>query len=57
MQLIKNIEQRKQTIIRVCEAIIRRQKEFLDRGIDELRPMMIKEVAPPAGPWTASEKK
>jgi RNA polymerase sigma-54 factor len=49
IQLIKNIEQRKQTIIRVCEAIIRRQKEFLDRGIDSLRPMMIKEVAEEVG--------
>ena len=49
IQLIKNIEQRKQTIIRVCEAIIRRQKEFLDKGIDHLRPMMIKEVAEEVG--------
>jgi RNA polymerase sigma-54 factor len=49
IQLIKNIEQRKQTIIRVCEAIIRRQKDFLDKGIDELRPMMIKEVAEEVG--------
>jgi RNA polymerase sigma-54 factor len=49
IQLIKNIEQRKQTIIRVCEAIIRRQGEFLDKGIDHLRPMMIKEVAEEVG--------
>lgn len=49
LQLIKNIEQRKQTIVRVCEAIIRRQQEFLDRGLDYLRPMMIKEVAEEVG--------
>jgi RNA polymerase sigma-54 factor len=49
IQLIKNIEQRKQTIVRVCEAIIRRQTEFLDKGIDYLRPMMIKEVAEEVG--------
>ncbi|HEV2177483.1 MAG TPA: RNA polymerase factor sigma-54 [Terriglobia bacterium] len=49
LQLLKNIEQRKQTIRRVCEAIIRRQTEFLDRGIDHLRPMMIKEVAGEVG--------
>ncbi len=49
IQLIKNIEQRKQTIIRVCESIIRRQREFLDKGIDCLRPMMIKEVAEEVG--------
>lgn len=49
LQLIKNIEQRKHTIVRVCEAIIRRQQEFLDRGLDYLRPMMIKEVAEEVG--------
>jgi RNA polymerase sigma-54 factor len=49
MQLLKNIEQRKQTIIRVCEAIIRRQTEFLDKGLDYLRPMMIKDVAHEVG--------
>jgi RNA polymerase sigma-54 factor len=49
IQLIRNIEQRKQTIIRVCDSIIRRQKEFLDSGIDHLRPMMIKEVAEEVG--------
>lgn len=49
IQLIKNIEQRKQTIVKVCEAIIRRQGEYLDKGIDFLRPMMIKEVAEEVG--------
>jgi RNA polymerase sigma-54 factor len=45
VQLLKNIEQRKHIIVKVCEAIIRRQTEFLDRGIDQLKPMMIKDVA------------
>ncbi|MBI3697453.1 MAG: RNA polymerase factor sigma-54, partial [Acidobacteria bacterium] len=49
IQLMRNIEQRKQTILKVCQAIIGRQKEFLDRGIDSLRPMMIKEVAEEVG--------
>ncbi len=49
IQLIKNIEQRKQTIVKVCEAIIRRQGEFLDKGMDALKPMMIKEVAEEVG--------
>ena len=48
-QLIKNIEQRKQTIVRVCDVIIRRQQDFLEKGIDHLRPMMIKEVAEEVG--------
>jgi RNA polymerase sigma-54 factor len=49
IQLIKNIEQRKQTITKVCEAIIRRQFEFLDKGLDALKPMMIKDVAEEVG--------
>jgi len=49
MQLIKNIEQRKQTILRVCYSILERQREFLDHGIDHLKPMMIKEVAEEIG--------
>jgi RNA polymerase sigma-54 factor len=49
IQLIKNIEQRKQTIHKVCYAIIGRQGDFLDRGIDHLKPMMIKEVAEEIG--------
>ncbi|MBS1835888.1 MAG: RNA polymerase factor sigma-54 [Acidobacteria bacterium] len=49
LQLIKNIEQRKQTIVKVCQAVIRRQNEFLDQGLDFLRPMMIKDVADEIG--------
>src|SRR4029077_3209821 len=49
VQLIKNIEQRRQTILKVCYAIIGRQRDFLDQGIDMLKPMMIKEVAEEIG--------
>ncbi|HEX4810866.1 MAG TPA: RNA polymerase factor sigma-54 [Bryobacteraceae bacterium] len=49
LQLIKNIEQRKQTILRVCQTVIRRQTDFLEYGIDHLKPMMIKEVAEEIG--------
>ncbi|MGB8772374.1 MAG: RNA polymerase factor sigma-54 [Candidatus Korobacteraceae bacterium] len=49
IQLIKNIEQRKQTILRVCYSILARQRDFLDHGIDSLKPMMIKEVAEEIG--------
>jgi len=49
IQLIKNIEQRKQTITKVCYSIVARQQEFLERGIDQLKPMMIKEVAEEIG--------
>ncbi len=49
IQLMKNIEQRKQTIQKVCEAIKRRQYEFLALGLDFLKPMMIKDVAEEVG--------
>jgi RNA polymerase sigma-54 factor len=42
IQLIKNIEQRKQTITKVCYCIVTRQQDFLEKGIDQLKPMMIK---------------
>ena len=49
IQLMKNIEQRKQTILKVCESIVRRQMDFLAQGLDFLKPMMIKEVAEEVG--------
>ena len=49
IQLMKNIEQRKNTILRVCQSIVRRQTEFLEGGLDHLKPMMIKEVAEEIG--------
>jgi len=49
MQLMRNIAQRKSTILRTCEVIVRRQGEFLELGVEALRPMMIKEVAEEIG--------
>jgi RNA polymerase sigma-54 factor len=49
IQLLRNIEQRKNTILRTCEVIVRRQADFLERGEEGLRPMMIKEVAEEIG--------
>jgi RNA polymerase sigma-54 factor len=49
LQLIRNIEQRKNTILRTCESIVRRQGEFLERGVEYMKPMMIKEVAEEIG--------
>ncbi|KAF0248596.1 MAG: RNA polymerase sigma-54 factor [bacterium] len=45
VDLLKNIEHRKQTIYKVCESIVRRQREFLDRGVEYIRPMMLKDIA------------
>ena len=49
IQLLRNIEQRKNTIVRTCESIVRRQAEFLEHGEQSLKPMMIKEVAEEIG--------
>jgi RNA polymerase sigma-54 factor len=49
IQLLRNIEQRKNTIVRTCEVIVRRQQEFLEHGVNALKPMMIKEVAEEIG--------
>jgi RNA polymerase sigma-54 factor len=49
MQLMRNIAQRKSTILRTCEVIVRRQQDFLEVGVEGLRPMMIKEVAEEIG--------
>ncbi len=49
LQLMRNIEQRKNTILRTCEAIVRRQYDFLEHGVECLKPMMIKDVAEEIG--------
>lgn len=49
LQLMRNIAQRKSTILRTCEVIVRRQQDFLEKGIEALHPMMIKEVAEEIG--------
>jgi RNA polymerase sigma-54 factor len=49
IQLLRNIEQRRQTIRSVCNSIVTRQTGFLGHGIEHLRPMMIKEVAEEIG--------
>ncbi len=43
--LIKSIEQRQQTIYKVVEMIIRRQKDFFEYGKKFLKPMTLKEIA------------
>jgi RNA polymerase sigma-54 factor len=49
IQLLRNIEQRKNTIVRTCDVIVRRQTDFLEHGVEALRPMMIKEIAEEIG--------
>jgi len=49
VDLLKNIEHRRQTIYRVCQSIVERQTDFLDKGIEHLKPMMLKDVAEDIG--------
>src|SRR5713101_1443814 len=49
VDLLKNIEHRRQTIYRVCNSIVDRQRDFLDHGIEHLRPMMLKDIAEDIG--------
>jgi RNA polymerase sigma-54 factor len=43
--LIKSIHQRQKTIYRVMESILRYQREFFDKGIAHLKPMVLRDVA------------
>lgn len=45
LELLRSIEQRQQTIYRVCLSITRRQEEFLEKGWLYLKPLLIKEIA------------
>lgn len=47
--LIKSIHQRQQTIFKVTESIIKFQTEFLDHGVDKLKPLVLREVASDIG--------
>jgi len=43
--IIKTIEQRRRTMIKVMEAIVREQKDFFERGAIALRPLTLQQVA------------
>jgi len=43
--MIKSIEQRNRTIVKVAESIVRFQREFFDHGITHLKPLILKQVA------------
>jgi len=47
--LIKSVHQRQRTICRVVECIVKFQREFLDHGLEYLRPMVLKDVAAEIG--------
>lgn len=43
--LIKSIQQRQKTIYRVTESIVRFQREFFDRGINSMKPLILRDIA------------
>jgi RNA polymerase sigma-54 factor len=43
--LIKSIHQRQRTIYKVARSIVGFQKEFLDKGVSHLRPLVLRDVA------------
>jgi RNA polymerase sigma-54 factor len=49
VDLLRNIEHRRQTIYKVVESIIKRQREFLDKGVQYIKPMMLKDIAEDIG--------
>ena len=49
VDLLRNIEHRRQTIYKVVESIVQRQKDFLDHGVQHIKPMMLKDIAEDIG--------
>lgn len=45
LNLLKNIETRKSTILKIAEVIVREQKEFFNKGAKYIKPMRLKDIA------------
>lgn len=43
--LIKSLDQRQRTIYKVAESIVKHQREFLEKGVEHLRPLVLRDVA------------
>jgi RNA polymerase sigma-54 factor len=46
---LRSVEQRQSTIARVATAIVRRQEEFLEKGLPHLRPLVLRDIADDIG--------
>lgn len=49
MWLIKSIHQRQRTIFKTSKSIVKFQREFLDKGIEYLKPLVLRDVAEDIG--------
>ncbi|MGB5697570.1 MAG: RNA polymerase factor sigma-54 [Polyangiales bacterium] len=47
--LIRSIDQRRKTIVKVTECIVEKQQDFFDKGIEHLKPMILRDVAETVG--------
>jgi len=47
--LLKSLDQRKRTIVRVAESIVKKQREFFDYGVAYLKPLVLRDVAEDIG--------
>jgi RNA polymerase sigma-54 factor len=47
--LIRSIDQRRKTIERVTECIVGKQRDFFEKGIEHLKPMILRDVAEEVG--------
>jgi len=47
--LMKSVEQRRQTLLRVTKSLCKFQREFLDKGLAYLKPLVLKDVADDIG--------
>ncbi|MCA9525916.1 MAG: RNA polymerase factor sigma-54 [Myxococcales bacterium] len=47
--LIRSIQQRQKTIVKVTESIIRFQRDFLEKGVEHLKPLILRNVAEDIG--------
>ena len=43
--LLKSVDQRQRTIYKVTESIVKHQRGFLDNGVQDLRPLVLRDVA------------
>lgn len=43
--LVKALDQRARTVLRVAEAVVARQQSFLERGVRHLRPLVLRDIA------------
>ena len=47
--LIKRLHQRQQTILNIAREIVKRQREFMDKGVAHLKPMTMAQIADVVG--------